>query len=211
MTTAREEMLKRVRAHVRRHEAHPPARRTDRQFDDLVVRFDEALTGVGGEVLRAESLAAAWDQLGDLLQALGAAHVVANDEPPFSGMDLEQRWQDVEWYVVGRTAGDLRAFCAAADVGLSGADAALAETGSIVISSGPGKSRLATLLPPVHVALVPTDRLTTDLFTWTAARQGAMPSNLTLVSGPSKTGDIEQILAVGVHGPKRFVVILYEA
>lgn len=211
MTSARDEMLKRVRAHARGHEAHPPARQTDRRFDDLAARFDEALTGVGGEVMRAGSPAAAWDQLGDLLQALGAARVVVNDEVPFTGMDLAQRWPEVEWHVVGRTAGDLRAFCAAADVGLSGADAALAATGSIVIGSGPGKSRLATLLPPVHVALVPTDRLTTDLFTWTAARQGAMPSNLTLVSGPSKTGDIEQILAVGVHGPKRFIVILYDA
>jgi L-lactate dehydrogenase complex protein LldG len=111
---------------------------------------------------------------------------------------------------VGQTPGDLKAVCAAADVGISGADAALAETGSVVISSGPGRSRLATLLPPVHVALVSTTLLTSDLFTWTAARQGDLPANVVLVSGPSKTADIEQVLAIGVHGPKRFIVVLYD-
>jgi L-lactate dehydrogenase complex protein LldG len=68
---------------------------------------------------------------------------------------------------------------------------------------------MATLLPPVHIALVPESRLTADLFTWTAARQGPLPANVTLVSGPSKTADIEQTMAIGVHGPKRFIVVLY--
>ncbi len=209
MTSARDEVLKRLHASVRGHEAPPPVWQTDRQFDDLVSRFDEALTGVGGEVIRAESRSVVLDRLGDLLRELGAARVVVNDEPPFDDVDVQTRWPDVDWHTVGHTAGDLRAFCAAADVGLSGADAALAETGSVVVSSGPGKSRLATLLPPVHIALVAADRLTTDLFTWTAARPESMPANLTLISGPSKTGDIEQVMAVGVHGPKRFIVILY--
>jgi L-lactate utilization protein LutC len=78
------------------------------------------------------------------------------------------------------------------------------------VSSGPGRSRLATLLPPVHIALVPTSRMTTDIFTFTAARQGELPANMVFISGPSKTGDIEQTMSIGVHGPKRFIVILYE-
>ena len=112
---------------------------------------------------------------------------------------------------MGETEGDLRAFCAEADAGLSGAGAALAETGSIIISSGPTNSRLATLLPPVHLALVPTSCLTADLFTWLAARRGEWPAALTMISGPSKTSDIEQTLITGVHGPKRFIVILYHS
>ena len=80
----------------------------------------------------------------------------------------------------------------------------------MVVSSGRGRSRLTSLLPPVHLALVPTSSLTTDIFTWTAARQGQLPASLTLISGPSKTADIEQTMAVGVHGPKRFIVVLYE-
>ncbi|MDQ7030580.1 MAG: lactate utilization protein [Ardenticatenia bacterium] len=105
--------------------------------------------------------------------------------------------------------GDVRAFAASADVGVSGVEAALAETGTVVVRSGPGRSRLATLLPPVHVAFVPFKRLTVDLFTWLGRRPDPMPANLVFISGPSKTADIEQTLAVGVHGPVRFIVVLY--
>lgn len=115
-----------------------------------------------------------------------------------------------DWHITGHTPGNLRAFCASADVGLTGAEAALAETGSVVVSSGPGKSRLASLLPPVHIAFVATSQLTADIFTWTAARQGQLPANVVLISGPSKSADIERVLAVGVHGPKRFIALLYD-
>lgn len=209
MTDARNDILHRLRARMRTT-VHPPAWRSRRQFDDPVARFISALTAVKGEAYHAASLDAALDQLDSLFKSMNAQRVVVNDEPPFSDLDLPVRWPDIEWFMVGRTAGDLRAFCAAADAGLSTADAALAETGSVVISSGPGKSRLATLLPTAHFALVPTARLTTDLLTWTAQRQGPFPAARTIISGPSKTADIEQTMAIGVHGPKRFIVILYD-
>ena len=81
----------------------------------------------------------------------------------------------------------------------------------MVLDSGLGRSRLATLLPPVHVALVYHHQLQPDIFTWTAGRDEAWPANVVLVSGPSKTADIEQTLTVGVHGPKRFIVLLIES
>lgn len=207
--SSRDEILARLRA-KEGQVTPPPAWRTRRHFEDLAERFTTALTSVHGEVIRAANLAEATESLSQCLGDLGAKGVVANAEPLLLGLDLPQRYPEIEWHIVGQTGGDLRVFCASADVGLSSADAALAETGTVVISSGPGRSRLATLLPPVHIALVPTTCLTTDIFTWTAARQGALPSALTLITGPSKTADIEQTLAIGVHGPKRFMVILYE-
>ena len=206
---AREEILNRLRGKAR-VEAAPPAWRSRRGFDDLADRFEAALTAAHGQVLRAGSLAEALAQVDTVLAELGAQKVVANAGPPLADLDLPGRWPDIEWHIVGKSEGSLRDFCATADVGLSSADAALAETGSIVISSGPGQSRLATLLPPVHLALIPAARLTTDIFTWTAARQGDLSANVVLVSGPSKTADIEQTMAVGVHGPKRFIVVLYQ-
>lgn len=181
-----------------------------RQFDDLAARFDASLVAGHGEVHRAASLDEALDRLGHVLAALGAGRVAANAEPPLDGVDLAARWPDIQWRVAGQEGDDLRAFCAAADAGVTGVDAVLAETGTIVVSSGPGKSRLVPLLPPVHIALAPTSKLTTDLFTWTAGRGGALPASLTLISGPSKTADIEQTMAIGVHGPKRLIVILYD-
>ena len=197
-----------------RRQAHavsqPPAWQSRRQFDDLAERFDASLTAAHGEVQRASDLAEALDLLGRVLADLGTERAAANAEPPLDGVDLAARWPQIEWRLASQEGDDLRAFCAAADAGVTGVDAVLAETGTIVVSSGPGRSRLVPLLPPVHIALAPTSRLTTDLFSWTAARGGAMPSSLTLISGPSKTADIEQTMAIGVHGPKRLIVILYQ-
>lgn len=204
---AREAILARLRTWDR-DQSLPPAWRSRRHFEDLAVRFAESLTKAGGEVYRAASLAAALDRLDDLLEELEVRRAVMNFESPLRDLDLLGRWPGVEWHLVGQTQGDLRSFCAGADVGLSGAQGALAETGTVVVESGPGKSRLATLLPPIHIALVSESLLTTDLFTWVAARQ-AQPTAVTLISGPSKTADIEQTLAIGVHGPKRMIVVLY--
>ncbi len=189
----------------------PPPWQSRRDFPDLAARFVQALTAVKGEVHQADSLAAAYDLTNQLLRQMEAEKVVLNDERPLHNLP---RLPHITYHQVGQEEAALRDFCARADAGLTSADAALAETGTIVLTSGPGKSRLASLLPPVHMALVPTAVLTTDLFTWTASfnRQRlpqSPPTNLNFISGPSKTADIEQIMAVGVHGPKRFIVILY--
>lgn len=188
----------------------PDPWRSRRDYADLAAQFAEAVTAVHGECFRADNLEQALLRLGRLLYELEAEQAVVNDEPPLSELNFPELWPDIDWHIVDQSDGDLRQECEQADVGLSSADAALAETGSLVLSSGPGKSRLATLLPPVHIALVPVGRLTPDLFTWTGARTDHLPANLTLVSGPSKTADIEQTMAIGVHGPERFIVILYE-
>ena len=182
-----------------------------RDFADLADQFEMALTAVHGEVIRADGLETAVSALAKLMMELGVKTAVANNEPPLTELNLPATFPTIDWHIVEETEGSLREFCVFADVGISSGDAGLAETGSVIISSGPGKSRLATLLPPVHVVLLPTSKLTSDLFTWTAARQTAPPSNITLVSGPSKTADIEQTMAIGVHGPKRFIVILYQS
>ena len=207
----RDEILERLRKKASKVEM-PGAWQSQRNFPDLAERFTTSLTAVRGEVRRAENLEAALVEVGTILGEVSAKAVVANNEAPLSEVALGERWREREWHIVGQTPGDLREFCARADAGLSGVEAALAETGSLVVHSGVGKSRLATLLPPVHIALVPVSCLEPDIFTWTASRtQGAsMPSNLNLISGPSKSADIEFTLTLGVHGPKRLVAVLYE-
>ncbi len=205
---AREEILGRLRAGGDGTTALPPVWRSRREFADLAAQFAQAATAAKAEVRRVTDWETAVSELGRLLAEINVQTVVVNGD--VAGADWPDRFPNVQWHLVGQTAGDLRAFCAAADAGLSSADAALAETGSVILSSGPAHSRMATLLPPIHIVLLPTSRLTSDIFTWTQARQDATPANITLVSGPSKTADIEQTMAVGVHGPKRFVVIMYE-
>jgi L-lactate utilization protein LutC len=204
----REEILDRLTAQVR-EEASPPVWRSEPVRGDRAGRFTESLRAVGGEVRRAESLESGLGQVAEILREVEARAVIANDDPPLYDARLTERWPDLAWYVVGRTEKDLREFAVAADVGLSGAEAAIAETGSIVVRSGPDRSRLATLLPPVHVAMVPESRLMSDVFEWSASCAEPMPANLTLISGPSKSADIEFELTFGIHGPKRLIVVLY--
>jgi len=98
------------------------------------------------------------------------------------------------------------------EVGVSGAVAGLADTGSIVVASGPGRSRVASLLPPVHVAVLPVSRLYPTLHEWLAGGGAAMvarEANVVIITGPSRTSDIEMQLTLGMHGPKELHVVLY--
>jgi L-lactate dehydrogenase complex protein LldG len=102
---------------------------------------------------------------------------------------------------------------AALPLGLTGADAGLATTGSIVVATGPGRPRMASLLVPVHVAVLRVDRLADDISTLLATRGDlvAAGSNLVAITGPSRTADIEHTLSRGVHGPGEVHVILLDA
>ena len=97
------------------------------------------------------------------------------------------------------------------EVGLSGAIAGLADTGSIVVASGPGRSRLASLLPPIHVAVLPLSRLYPTMHDWLAdggVELARETSNLVVITGSSRTSDIEMQLTLGMHGPKEVHVVL---
>jgi L-lactate dehydrogenase complex protein LldG len=97
-----------------------------------------------------------------------------------------------------------------AGAGLTTTLGGIAETGSLILWPTVDEPRLMSLLPPIHVALVEEARLF-DSFTDAMRAEGwaaRMPTNAVLVSGPSKTADIEQTLAYGVHGPKELIVLL---
>ena len=100
------------------------------------------------------------------------------------------------------------------DVGITDVEAALAETGSIIISSGPHRSRGSYLAPPVHIALVHTSQILADLIDYFDGSNDPLDrpnrSATVLISGPSKTADIEGILITGVHGPGEVHVVLID-
>ncbi|MCP4667015.1 MAG: hypothetical protein GY849_11685 [Deltaproteobacteria bacterium] len=104
-----------------------------------------------------------------------------------------------------------------ADLGLSGADYALADTGTLVLTARPGQDRSSSLLPPAHVAFLNQERILPGLDELMVRIRldlegGGRPhSCVTLISGPSKTADIEMTLVHGIHGPKEVhVVVLKE-
>ncbi len=105
-----------------------------------------------------------------------------------------------------------------AHIGMSGANVVAADTGTLFIIENEGNARLSTGLPPVHIAIVGMEKLVPTLgdaykvaeVTWRYANY-TVPSYVSLVSGPSKTGDIEKVTTYGAHGPKEFHVIFLDA
>jgi L-lactate dehydrogenase complex protein LldG len=91
---------------------------------------------------------------------------------------------------------------------ISEASYGLADTGSVVLLSSPSEPRARSLLPPVHVSLLRETRILRGLEELFAAVGGDLPSALAIVTGPSRSADIEQRLVVGVHGPGEVHVVL---
>jgi L-lactate dehydrogenase complex protein LldG len=99
------------------------------------------------------------------------------------------------------------------DVGITMAQAAIAETGTLVLESEKERHRLVSLLPPVHVAIVRSDDICLtigDALKHLRGRESAMSRAITFITGPSRTADIELTLTVGVHGPKELYVIMLD-
>ncbi len=96
------------------------------------------------------------------------------------------------------------------DAGFTGTVGGVAETGGLLLMPGQDEPRLMSLVPPIHIALLRASTIQ-DSF-WSAVKAlgwgRSLPPNALLISGPSKTADIEQTLAYGVHGPKRLIVVL---
>lgn len=101
-------------------------------------------------------------------------------------------------------------------IGITGVDVALAASGSLVLRSGNGKFRTVSLLPDKHIAIVRTEQILSDMETWVQLeREHALAafkesSNTTIVSGPSKTADIGQVLIKGAHGPREVHIIVLD-
>ncbi|WP_175871865.1 lactate utilization protein C [Burkholderia sp. BCC0397] len=96
------------------------------------------------------------------------------------------------------------------DAGFTVARSGIAATGTVVLAPDAGTPRTVSLVPPLHIALVHANTLHADLHAAVHAErwQAGMPTNLVLVSGPSKTSDIQQTLAYGAHGPRRLWVVI---
>ena len=136
----------------------------------------------------------------DLLDALG--RVVAMDSPVFCPGVTELEKAAAPLFPV-RVAD-----YSAAAVTVEEVFGAIAETGTIVCVSAGGRAVQAGLLPAHHVVIVRRERIFATLDDLFAAVSGAPPTNMTLVTGPSRTADIELTLAIGVHGPEKLDIIL---
>jgi L-lactate dehydrogenase complex protein LldG len=208
---ARETILHRVRTALGRSAGQdpppaPPARIRipDVSLEERIQNFRTALEALAGHVFVADSPAGALSYVAALIEGKSA---VASNAPLLAEIGVPS--------LPGVHAGieereELRRLCASADFGVTGADYALADTGSLVMISSKEEARMISLLPPVHIALVRKERLLTSLDELFAVEPvpSARTSSMVIITGPSRTADIEQMLVRGVHGPGQVHAII---
>jgi L-lactate dehydrogenase complex protein LldG len=182
----------------------PPRLRVPEVDLEMRVRcFSEALEKLSGKFYRAASLEDA---------RACAALLLAGKTAVASGAGLlrECGITGLEGVRSGVTdERELRELCARADVGITSAEYALADTGTLVMFSTQEEARMISLLPPMHLAVVRRDRILSGLdeLMTLAPMPGERSSSMVLITGPSRTADIEQILIRGVHGPGALHVV----
>ncbi|MBK7926934.1 MAG: lactate utilization protein [Bryobacterales bacterium] len=209
---AREEILTHIRASLGRANATgapaglPPAllRIPEVPLEKRIEKFTAALEKLNGVVYRAHSREDARAYVERLLN--GRSAVTSN--APFLNDCGIPTIANVR--PGGANPEALREMCATLDAGISSADYALSDTGSLVMLSSHEEARLVSLLPPLHIALVPLERMLTgldELYTLLPVPSDRS-SSMVFITGPSRTADIEQILIRGVHGPGEIHVVL---
>ncbi|MGD8451678.1 MAG: lactate utilization protein [Phycisphaerae bacterium] len=191
----------------------PEIGQTGRQVaadDDLETRFAKAAMAAGMTVHRVSP--ATWvDELMRLAGELKAGHVLVAAQDGSALASAQAAVVGERLSAAGVTVhtdlSDDTLF--SVDVAVTGVSAGIAETGTIVATSGPGLARASSLIPPLHVAVVLAEQIVPDLHDYFALLDaGALPAGVHLISGPSKTADIEGILVTGVHGPAQVHILL---
>ncbi|SOB78211.1 L-lactate dehydrogenase complex protein LldG [Marinobacter sp. LV10R510-11A] len=180
---------------------------------ERIEKFQKTIESVHGEVYRCTQ--ESWiGQLTDILSSRGvrsllipAAHQIGHALRDSAREDLPElliynepieSWQSHLFNDV--------------DASITSTRGGIAETGSLILWPTPDEPRLMSLVPPIHIAVLEASELYTTFHEAMGAQNWAsgMPTNALLISGPSKTADIEQTLAYGVHGPKELIILVIE-
>ncbi len=149
---------------------------------DPINRFKESVESVSGHCIITTD---ATDVLKQILTDLNAQRIAYSDNPPNA--------HDIFGY----------------EVGISTAQAAIAETGTLVLDSDYERHRLVSLVPPVHIAIVNASSIVETLSdALTLLQKKEISPAITFITGPSRTSDIDLTLAIGVHGPQELYVIV---
>ncbi|MEI8593428.1 LutC/YkgG family protein [Photobacterium sp. Hal280] len=218
MSQARQAILARLRAanvqanHERSPDSEPvytPWQATDDA--ERTARFCEQLTSNHAEIYRCTS-AGLTEQLRQILEQVGARKVAAGTAGDYRD-NIEAAAGAISLVPFDQPIEDWKAsLFADMDAGITHVHAAIADTGTLVLRPDETEPRTLSLVPPCHIAIVNHSTLTDNFATLmdTQHWQQGLPTNVVLISGPSKTADIQQTLAYGAHGPRQLIVVLLE-
>jgi L-lactate dehydrogenase complex protein LldG len=187
-----------IESHLARHSRGPAPSLTGR----LGESFAERAAALGSDIVRVDAAAQVPAAVAQYLDRFGLAHRAVC-------------WPAIQNMSWGAQGFDVAARAARGDdaVGITGVFAAIAETGSLMLLSGRETPASVSLLPETHVAIVARERIVAtmeDGFARLRAEHGAMPRAVNVVSGPSRTADVEQTVTLGAHGPRRVLIVLVE-
>lgn len=192
-----------LEARTAARERGPRPSRIERDADGLADLFVEYAEGVDVSVDRVASMADVPDKVADYLarENLPASLRVAPD-PSLDDIPWDRR--PTLTISKGKTDGT-------DEVGLTGTFAGIAETGTLMMRSGPDHPTTLNFLPDTHVVVVRKSQIVGSYEdAWERIREGHMPRTVNFITGPSRTGDIEQTIFMGAHGPRRVHIVLVE-
>lgn len=195
--------------------------RVEAEAGPLMDALAETAANTGWNVARCGSLAEVGDYVINVAREIEASLVVRSRQDVVDGGVVEHWLEPLGVQVVPMALGEglvhsgdeLRSLAERADIGITGVDYAIAETGSCVLIPSGGVSRVVSLLPPVHIAIVELGQVLPsldELFTLrrTDFLEGNLGSYMNLITGPSRSADIEYKLVTGVHGPGEVHMVL---
>lgn len=219
MADSRSHILNALRTAPRHNPApRPPLpEQPELAFDKnkLIARFTDELTLQTGVVLRAADTLDALRHLSQTAKAEKLATVMASTDGIIAPLDLKA-WGKAHAVTI-RTAADFadrerfRAACFEAQAGITGADFAIAETGTLGIIFHADQPRLISIAPPLHIAIITVDRLVPTYehaIDQVFRNKRTPPSQFCFITGPSASADIQAIAFKGMHGPRKLIVIL---
>lgn len=205
---AREHILHKVRTALGRNAGQPAAPAPEARLRIPSVEAEKRvrllLEHFPGKAVRAGSAAEARDYIGARVKG---GRALASRAPLLERLGICAL---PEVSVASGDAAGVRRAAAEADIGITTAEYGMADTGALVVLASAQESRLISLLPPVHITVLETKRILTgldELFT-RMPDPGALSSSMVFIGGPSRTADIEQILTLGVHGPREIHLVL---
>jgi L-lactate dehydrogenase complex protein LldG len=207
-------------------QANSVLRDAEANASELMSRLEESAGKAGWKVARVASAEEAARYIKDLARDMETRSILRSAHTVLERLRLEELFEDtgieLEVMAAGEEADEnrrgerrrlLRSQVAQADMGITGVDYAIAETGTCVLLPRRGVSRLVSLLPPVHVAVVEQGQVLPSLDELFTLRRhefvrGNLASHMNLISGPSRSADIEYTLVKGVHGPGEVYMVL---
>ena len=182
---------------------------------DPATQFCNQFVAAGGQVYRLDDRESAVAKVVELAGITNPRRILLGSGAVIDSLGLLERLQVLGGQVTALDSlpeEECRDAFFGADLGISGVDYLVAETGTVVSLARPNEPRSLSLLPPVHIAVASLDQLVPDLFdlfdSAMLKTDGSLPSCVSLITGPSKTGDIELKLVTGVHGPGEIHVVL---